>query len=360
MSSSTESSSLADRLRKLDTQSSVSSEFRVYTLQGAIVSVLTVSAILYLFVTEFRYNFTVIQQQRVYVNATTTSEGGGRLLELEFDISLPEIPCSVLNIDAMDPHGQDQSLHLDTNHHVWKHRMKIKNNQRILLGSKTKLEFGSTLLHARDVLEDSELSPEFFDALQQQALLNGTALRKNSTIAAANVTSTIEDDACGSCFGAGDEGECCNTCDDVKRAYKRRGWVLKNEKEVPQCRNEAVMLVNNVEQGKESEDEGCNVHGVVALAIGGGNLHLAPSKNQFNELSAQGTVNLFDLLMSFMQEWNVTHTIHKIRFGPEYPSATYQLDNHTVVIADTYGMYQYYFQVRTSDLLVLYCHRAIL
>lgn len=51
------------------------------------------------------------------------------------------------------------------------------------------------------------------------------------------------------------------------------------------------------------------------------------------------------------QEWNVTHTVHKIRFGPEYPAAVYQLDGETRTITDdTYGMYQYYFQVRTDYL----------
>lgn len=26
------------------------------------------------------------------------------------------------------------------------------------------------------------------------------------------------------CYGAGSEGECCRTCQDIRAAYRRRGW----------------------------------------------------------------------------------------------------------------------------------------
>ncbi|CAN0440544.1 unnamed protein product, partial [Ectocarpus sp. 13 AM-2016] len=28
------------------------------------------------------------------------------------------------------------------------------------------------------------------------------------------------------CYGAGAEGECCRTCEDVRKAYRRKGWRL--------------------------------------------------------------------------------------------------------------------------------------
>jgi len=42
----------------------------------------------------------------------------------------------------------------------------------------------------------------------------------------------------------------------------------------------------------------------------------------------------------------MTHTVHKIRFGDEFPGNKNQLDGENRVIADGYGMYQYYFKVR--------------
>ena len=41
----------------------------------------------------------------------------------------------------------------------------------------------------------------------------------------------------------------------------------------------------------------------------------------------------------------MTHVVHKIRFGQEFPGSTNQLDNEWRVIEDGYGMYQYYFQI---------------
>ena len=32
-----------------------------------------------------------------------------------------------------------------------------------------------------------------------------------------------DEDEC-NCFGAGFDGECCRTCEDVRAAYRRKGW----------------------------------------------------------------------------------------------------------------------------------------
>ena len=310
--------SLKERLKKVDAHSSVSKEFRVYTVQGAVLSVVTVLLILYLVVSEVYFNFQVTLQERVHVNATSS-----RGLEMEFDISLPDVPCSKLEIDASDPTGQSQSLHLDKEHHVWKHRIRMGGKDRtrkILIGNKEKLELGSTLKTEEDLVGVAEEDGKIKDGDEEDA-------------------SEESEEKCGSCYGAGEEGECCNTCEDVRRAYKSKGWVLRQERgiTIEQCEGEVI----------EMEGEGCNVHGVVALSTGGGNLHLAPGRG-----AAKDGITILDMLMQTFQEWNVSHTIHKIRFGSEYPGAAYQLDGETRIIQDTYGMYQYYFQVGTSERIV--------
>jgi endoplasmic reticulum-Golgi intermediate compartment protein 3 len=300
-----------DRLRNLDSHSSVHKEFRVYTVQGAILSMATVTIILYLITTEFAYNFRVRRKDRVYVNATSPDG-----LEVEFDVSLLQVPCSQLNVDALDPNSEPQSLHLDAaQHQIWKHRFKLNpRGQKILLGPKEKLELGSTLLSERELLEEIEA-------------LGGEV---------SNTTGDVKD-ACGDCYGAGEEGECCNTCDDVKIAYKRKGWFLSEIASVKQCRME-----NKI----GSEGEGCNVHGKISLSTGGGDWHLAPGKDpNANDFS------VLDMLLQTFQRWNVSHTVHKLRFGPEYPAAVYQLDEQVRTITDIYGMYQYYFKVSRSEWL---------
>jgi hypothetical protein len=33
---------------------------------------------------------------------------------------------------------------------------------------------------------------------------------------------------CGSCYGAAKAGTCCNTCEDVREAYRVSGWSAEN------------------------------------------------------------------------------------------------------------------------------------
>jgi len=315
---------IKERLRKFDSHSSVSKEFRVFTIQGAALSVVTCLVIIYLMGKEWNYNFETIITERVHVNATSPTG-----LDVEFEISLPLVPCNMLNIDANDPSGQTMSLHLDRRHHIWKHRIKVdeKTGKTKFIGDKRKLEQGSTLLH-EDHLED--ILNELEDQLPDE---------DDEVKAVAGVN---DDDTCGSCYGAGDEGECCNTCDDVKRAYKRKGWHLSEPKDVEQCAKE--LGINSGTAQANEDGEGCNVHGLIALDSGGGSFHLAPGRDHsMTDISDMSSI--YELLMSTFEEFNVTHTVHKIRFGQEFPGNTNQLDGETRVISDGYGMYQYYFKI---------------
>mmetsp|Transcript_6945 Transcript_6945/g.14291 ORF Transcript_6945/g.14291 Transcript_6945/m.14291 type:complete len:411 (+) Transcript_6945:81-1313(+) len=306
-----------ERLRKLDSHSSVSKEFRVYTIHGAALSVVTCLAIVYLIWKEMNYCFETVMTERVHVNATSPTG-----LDVEFDISLLQVPCSLLQIDANDPSGQTQSLHLDRRHHVWKHRLKPdpNGNEYHFVGDRRKLEQGSTLLK-------EEQLEETLDKLEDQ--INQHEAEKDDD--------DEYQETCESCYGAGDEGECCNTCDDVKRAYKRKGWHLSNPNDIKQCSRELTSQVSD-------EGEGCNVHGVIALDSGGGSFHLAPGRDHSTSDMSDIT-SVFELLMSTFEQFNVTHQVHKIRFGDEYPGSANQLDGESRVIVDGYGMYQYYFKI---------------
>lgn len=258
------------------------------------------------------YNFQTTLTERVHVNATSPVG-----LDVEFDISLPQVPCSLLNIDSNDPTGQTQSLHLDRRHHIWKHRIKLLDGGKMeFIGRRSKLEQGSTLLHE-----------EHLKAELEKLVGDGASMSSDEA--------SEDEEACGSCYGAGEEGECCNACDDVKRAYNRKGWHLQDLESLTQCKKEAKVT--------EEDGEGCNIHGVVALDSGGGNFHVAPGKD--HGVDAGELTSIFELLMKSFAQWNVSHTIHKLRFGDEYPGHVHQLDGETRNIGDSYGMYQYYFKV---------------
>jgi len=261
--------------------------------------------------TEFTYNFSVITEERVHVNETSPAG-----LEIEFDISLHNVPCAILSIDANDPTGQRQSLHLDKKHHVWKHRL---NKRGAFIGSRTQLELGSTLLEEGHLFEVSK---------------NITG--DNETEHVDHLSFEVDPDYCGSCYGGGEEGECCNACDDVKRAYARRGWVLHDIENVEQCKGQIT--------AKDESGEGCNVHGKIALSTGGGNLHLAPNRG-LETFGSDSKVSIIDVFLRTFEQFNVSHTINKIRFGDTYPGHVNQLDGEKRMIEDAYGMYQYYIQV---------------
>ena len=303
--------SLSDRLRRLDHHSSVASEFRVHTRNGAILSTIFIFVTTYLIYTELQYNLTPSVRDKVHVNATSPAG-----LEMEFEVTFPSVPCALVNVDANDPNGQKQSLHLDRKHRVWKHRIDADGN---MIGHKSRFEMGNTFAHEdhiRDHAKDQGLKflEEYDDHLNDD-----------------------EEEDCGSCYGAGDDGECCNTCDDVKRAYQRKGWMFDNKIEIRQCRSEKT--------SEEEKGEGCNVHGIVALDSGGGNLHLAPGRGMENFGKQFMFENLADLIMQAFETFNVSHTVHKLRFGQEMPGHIHQLDGQERMIEDAYGMYQYYIQV---------------
>lgn len=243
---------------------------------------------------------------------------------MEFDVTFPSVPCPLLSIDANDPLGQPQSLHIDRVHRVWKHRVD-KDGRWI--GAKSKFELGNTILEE--------------DHLERLVQEKGGVKIKKDRIEGEGDDYYPAEEACGSCYGAGEEGECCNTCDDVKRAYQRRGWLFQKNMDIVQCRS--------MMDSKHMMGEGCNVHGFVALSSGGGNLHLAPG----HELENFGKEQVFDSLSDFISQafetFNVSHTVNKVRLGAEYPGDVHQLDGQSRMIQDAYGMYQYYIQIVPTE-----------
>jgi hypothetical protein len=202
---------------------------------------------------------------------------------------------------------------LDKVHHVYKHRLGKDGR---FLGRKSRLELGSSLLSEQHLLDSLHNRTDDDDQIVSLEDIH------------------LMEEECGSCYGAGGEDACCNTCDDVKREYELEGWILPSISEIKQCQNQT--------SAKEEEGEGCNVHGKVALSTGGGNLHLAPNRGLDD---SEGVTSIIDVFLRTFEQFNVSHTINKIRFGADYPGVAHQLDKEERFLADSYGMYQYYLQI---------------
>ena len=305
----------SERLRQLDHHTSVSSEFRVSTKLGAFLSVTTLIVLIHLLRTEYKYNLTPTIRDRVHVNASTPAG-----LEIEFDISFPHIQCALLAVDSEDPTGQAQSLHIDKTHRIFKHRMTAEGE---MIGHKSRFEMGGTIQSLQ------QLSSSSFSSDEKTPPKN--TLEKHA------LEELEDEEYCGSCYGAKPDGECCNTCDDVKNAYIQRGWKFDPELSVKQCTHAVT--------SEEEEGEGCNIHGTIALSSGGGNLHIAPS-HSFATFGKEKTTNPFvELFHMAFDTYNVTHTIHQLRLGEEFPGHVHPLDGQSRFITDNHGMYQYYIQI---------------
>lgn len=359
--SSSSSRSRADYLRSIDIRSPISSEFRIRTLSGASLSLFTFFLAIHLIYFEYKYNLYSYIVDHVHV-VDQQSDG----LEVSFDITFHHIPCALLAADANDPTGQGQSFHIDDkSHRVYKGRITTKDGKVTAKGIKSQLRLGNTIIHEHQVeglrLAKEEEEKESNREKKQRNNLNEEEegeeeMMTNNVVKEEEEIVVVVD--CGSCYGAGDEGECCNTCDDVKRAYHRKSWHIPDVTVISQCAN-AI-------RASDEDGEGCHVHGYVALSTGGGDLHFAPDRNWEREgikgayggdsmFSAQGFIDLASIARMFdeaYEQFNVSHTINHLSFG-QHMSPTQrrvlnlscQLDGAVRTVTDGYGMFQYYLQV---------------
>ena len=80
---------------------------------------------------------------------------------------------------------------------------------------------------------------------------------------------------CISCYGAETEQlSCCNTCEDVREAYRLKGWAFNNPKGIQQCVDEGF-----TDKLAEQIKEGCKAKGYIEVNKVGGNIHFAPGKS---------------------------------------------------------------------------------
>lgn len=168
---------------------------------------------------------------------------------------------------------------------------------------------------------------------------------------------------CGSCYGAeSKQRPCCNTCEDVREAYRSKGWaftdadgvaqVLAGRREgrsallprptrasrrTAQCKQEGWL-----DRIKAMINEGCNVFGYIEVNKVAGNFHFAPGKS-FQQQHA----HVHDLQAFKVSYFNTSHTIHRLSFGRDYPGLVNPLDGTKKIAPPAVGsaMYQYFIKI---------------
>jgi len=288
-----------NKLRHLDAYPKTLEEFRVKTFAGATVTILSALFILTLFLSELRDYLTVETKQELFVDTSRDQK-----IKININVVFPFVPCHSLSIDAMDISGEQQQSELE--HHLFKQRLDKKGN-RIMEESPTKSSLGD---------------PSKGVDLQQ--------VMSNSSLAKVEE----EKEKCLSCYGAETRpGQCCNTCDEVRAAYRKKGWALDNMDNVDQCKGEA-------ERESLAQEEGCQAFGHLLVNKVAGNFHFAPGKS-----FVAHHVHIHDLGSLGGKKFNLTHKINHLSFGDSYPGILNPLDSTYSPDEKGSTMTQYYVKI---------------
>ena len=224
------------------------------TFGGAIVSVLAVIVIVILFVSELRLFLSVDTVDHLYVDVSR-----GEKLRINFDVTLPYIPCSLLSVDAMDVSGSHQ---LDVSAHI----------KKVPLGEDGS-PVGEEELHSMES-SSSEQEQQRDDAQsqqQQRARHAAGVMPGGSNLSMADIQ---EPSYCGPCYGAESyAGQCCRTCDDVKEQYRVRGWAMPVLSTVEQCVASGQTIDPAV--ADLANHRGCRMYGYLEVNKGNDTLCIA-------------------------------------------------------------------------------------
>jgi len=281
---------LLTKIKNFDAYPKTLEDFRIRTLSGAAVSVISGLIILFLFFSEFAFFLQTEVHPQLFVDTSR-----GEKLRINMEVLFPALPCSYLSVDAMDVAGEHQ---LDVAHNIFKKRLDKSGNPIAVI---------------------------------KEEVLGGTA---PGVVVSINATNINPD--CGSCYGAETPRlNCCRTCEDVREAYRLKGWSFTNPEKIGQCIKES--WVDNMESQK---DEGCLIYGFLLVNKVAGNFHFAPGKS-----FQQHSMHVHDILPLKGVKFNLTHRIGKLSFGKEFPGQTNPLDGVMKTAEGITGMYQYFIKI---------------
>jgi len=287
--------SVTSRLRSFDAYPKTLDDFSQKTYAGAAVSLAAGALALLLFASELGYFLTTQVDPELFVDTSRNEK-----MRINIDVVFPKMPCSYLSIDVMDISGEQQ---LDVMHTLYKRRLDPEGNT-------IQEDLHDELGHGDNDTEHSKTAEEL---------------------------AKLDPERCESCYGSETkDSPCCNTCEAVREAYRKKGWAFNNADGIVQCEREGWS--DNL---KAQAEEGCSMHGFLLVNKVAGNFHFAPGKS-----FQQHNVHIHDLQPFGRSVFNMSHEIRHLSFGVDYPGLVNPLDDHNQVSPeDGSHMYQYYLKI---------------
>ena len=177
-------SNVFTRLKHFDAYPKPLEDFRVKTLSGAIITIFATISIIILFIYEWRSYNTIEVDQELFVDLTRNQK-----LTINLNVTFPFIPCSLISLDSMDASGES---HIE--HSGLKKVSLDKDGRPITKKEETQITTTEAAFTTTEKkLDSNDTSVDVFQ--------------------------------CKSCYGAEASNiKCCNTCDDVRRAYRQKNW----------------------------------------------------------------------------------------------------------------------------------------
>lgn len=259
-------------LLSFDAFSKTEEDVRIRTRSGGLITLSCIVLTFLLLISEWRNFNEVVTRPQLVVDRD-------RQLKLDFvvDVTFPSMPCDLINLDIMDNAGE---LRMD-----------------LIDAGFTKTRIGS---------DGKEISAESFAPSESSADYVPE-----------------DDDYCGSCYGSKDQDKndelpkeervCCQTCEDVRKAYLEAEWAFHDGKNIEQCEREGY-----VERINERLTEGCRLQGNALLNRISGTIHFAPGRGFHNTKGHFHDISLYES----NPRLNFNHIIHHLSFGkPLHPGA---------------------------------------
>ncbi|EPQ29536.1 uncharacterized protein PFL1_02755 [Pseudozyma flocculosa PF-1] len=253
---------LFGQLKGIDAFSKTMDDVRVRTNVGALITLVSACLIALLTIGEFIDYRTVHLKPSLEVDRSR-----GEKLTVNMNVTFPRVPCYLVSLDVMDISGEHQN---DITHDL--ERIRISPDGQ-------PVEFGS---------------------------------KKGLTGDAARIAKTRGKDYCGSCYGGvAPASGCCNSCDEVREAYVRRGWSFNDPDHVDQCVEE-----HWTDKIKEQNKEGCRLSGKLHVNKVVGSFHLSPGRAfQANNMHIHDLVPY--LSGTGAEHHDFGHFIHEFSFASE-------------------------------------------